>query len=375
VDKKRNSIALITTHNTNNYGASLQCYATIRELKQYGDVSVINYDNRHIGSSMDLLRFSLSLRGIRSLAKDLLRILPRRVAIERFQTFAKHNFNLTNKFKEAELSGIKLNYDYYISGSDQIWNPYCISKAGKFDPNYFLEFAPETSVCASYASSWGGFQITPNHYQTLKGYLKKYKYISVRERQMCEELADLSECSIKSVCDPTLLLSKDEWIRVARHSTATFGFEDYLLVYSVPKNPIIKNVVLKIAERLKLQIVVLDQDPLFNIKGSEKIANAGPLEFVKLFQDASYVVTDSFHGTCFSTIFNKPFHVVAEAPHSSRIESFLNEIGLTSRLIANPDSLQNCTYSLDYGSANHQIDIIRHNSKQFIAQIFKHANN
>ena len=80
-------IALITIHNANNYGAVLQSYATKKILSDYGEVSIIDYDNKHLGHHLDLVRFSVSIHGVKMLIHDILRLSSRIKAVNKFKSF------------------------------------------------------------------------------------------------------------------------------------------------------------------------------------------------------------------------------------------------------------------------------------------------
>ena len=153
------NILLVTTNNANNYGAVLQAYALLQKLSEFGSVTTLNYDNRHIGSSMDFVRIKPSLHGLLGFAKDICRLKPRISVIKKFRRFAEDRLNLSPRMSKLSLAQHPmLDYDVFVSGSDQIWNPNCVSAKGKIDETYFLDFAPEQKRKISYASSWGGFQ-------------------------------------------------------------------------------------------------------------------------------------------------------------------------------------------------------------------------
>ena len=117
-------IALITIHRVTNYGAILQAYATKVVLSKYGDVSTIDYCNDHLSKHMDLVRFESSGHGIKKLIHDLLN-LPRRIQIIRkFRKFLDDRMNLTEGFTRQDLEAGRCDdFDVYVCGSDQIWNP------------------------------------------------------------------------------------------------------------------------------------------------------------------------------------------------------------------------------------------------------------
>ena len=169
------NILLVTTNNANNYGAALQAFALRQKLSKFGRVTTLNYDNRYIGSSMDYIRFKPSLHGLLGLAKDLLRVRPRVLAINKFKSFGEKHLSLSPPISKTALSENEmLEYDVFVSGSDQIWNPRCTNASGEIDETYFLGFAPHGKKKVSYASSWGGFQPTPLEQETISRLLSDY---------------------------------------------------------------------------------------------------------------------------------------------------------------------------------------------------------
>lgn len=149
-------IALITIHKANNYGAILQAFATKRVLSKFGEVSTIDYDNRYLNHHLDIFRFDLSVHGIKMFIHDILRLKYRIKAINRFKKFIKNNMNLTKTLTAEQLAqGGAKDFDIYVCGSDQIWNPEIVSQDKTIDSIFFLSFANKNAKKLSYASSIG----------------------------------------------------------------------------------------------------------------------------------------------------------------------------------------------------------------------------
>ena len=346
-------IALITTQNANNYGAILQAFALEQVLSRYGKVEVVNYDNNHIGISFNLIRVTLTVHGLLGIGKDVFRLFPRYKAIKRFKQFIQKNMALTKSVSAQELQHGELNhYDIYVAGSDQIWNPACISSDGAIDPVYFLRFTPKAARKISYASSIGGYQLSSNEKEHVKELLADFHMISVREKDTQLLLQDILEKTVHHVLDPTLLLSKEEWLKTLDIEDLEEKKEQYILLYTVPKNPLIRKAVEYFSKKTGFKVIALDQGLSAGAKVDQQVRDAGPIEFIELFVNAAFVITDSFHGVCFSINFGLPFVVIAHGAHSNRIESLLSLVELDSRLVKNETDFIDLDIAMGYSSAH-----------------------
>ncbi|MDN0109156.1 polysaccharide pyruvyl transferase family protein [Yersinia mollaretii] len=333
-------IALITIHNANNYGAIFQAFATQEILSRYGHVTVINYDNKHISRSFELIRLTPSLRGVLGVGKDLLRLLPRYRAIKKFRAFININLNLSQQYdKEKLIAEGCPGFDIYVSGSDQIWNPSCIGNNKKFNEIYFLSFVKENKKCISYASSFGNYNFPSKLNDNLATLLKKYSMISVREDSSVSKL-DAIGITAQQVLDPTLLIDHVSWLNYTNNKKRTEDSEQYILLYTVPKVALIRDIVNFVSKKLGLKVIALDQGLFAGAKVAQHIRDAGLNDFIRLFENSSFIITDSFHGVCFSINFSKKFVAVSPGIHSNRIDSLLSRTSLTERMVNNIDEME-----------------------------------
>jgi len=356
-------IALITIHNANNYGSVLQAYATKKILSKYGEVSTIDYDNTFLSHHFDVLRFFPSIHGIKMFIHDILRFPYRIRVLLKFKKFIQFNMNLTSKLTNDELmKGKAGRFDLYVCGSDQIWNPEIVSKKKIIDPIFFLDFAPKGSKKLSYASSIGHYCFTDDEKTQVKGLLEDFSMISTRESDGQKMLSEiLLYRKIYHVLDPTMLLSKEEWLK-SLDMELSKPKEKYILVYSVPRTELIKKAVEYFEKKLGLKVVAIDQMLLPLTKVDEHIKYAGPKEFIELFANANFIVTDSFHGTCFAVNFGKPFVSVLEGKNSNRIINFLTLMGIKERHVCNENEFENIKLHLDTGKVLKSLNIVRKES-------------
>lgn len=350
---KKNKIGLISTHNVNNYGAILQTFALSKILSNYGTTKIINYDNKHISSSMRLLRIRFSVKGILGFIKDLFRLLPRYRVIKKFKQFQKSYMVLTEKMDSENINFFDFNnFTHMVAGSDQIWNPACISKNCKIDQNYFLQFAKYQKKI-SYAPSLGNYIFSNYEKEIVRKYLREFKSISVREKDGKTQLENILSQKIKHVLDPTLLLDKEDWVKTIDLKE---NKKDYILAYSVPKTKLMKQALHFFSKKLSLPIISIDQDPFISYKSDRHINDAGPTDFLNLFLNAKFIITDSFHGACFSVNFNKDFIIIS--PNESlrispnRITNFLDIVNLSEREVKSTSDFSKIKISINYKEHN-----------------------
>ncbi len=362
-------IGLITVQRTNNYGALMQAYATQYVLKKHGEVSIIDYRNVLTEDSLSYFRFSPSINGIKSFIKDVFRILPRVRAINSVNSFIENNFNLTESVNSETIKSINFeSYDAFVCGSDQIWNPKCISASGEIDANYFLKFATENQLLMSYASSAGAHKYDEIELGHVKKYLSRFNHISVRERELSINLAKHIGRDVAHVLDPTLLLSREEWIQtlLSDYKSDIDVSEKYILVYTVPKTKLLKDAIAFTKKVLGYKVISIDQGLYTSSSVDIQIRDASPVDFLYLFENASFVITDSFHGVCFSINFSKQFMAVSPGVYSNRIDSLLDLTDLRTKSVSSKIEIEAFDFKTYHTESLTLLDKKRNESLNFI---------
>ncbi|MGS4880494.1 polysaccharide pyruvyl transferase family protein [Photobacterium damselae] len=355
-------IGIITIHNVSNYGAVLQAYALKETIKTKYSCHIIDFDNRHVSKSLDYIRFGTNFHSCLGTVKDIFRIFPRMRVIPKFKYFINNHLDIID-FKSCKLDSL----DVLVSGSDQIWNPACVTSTKEFIPEYFLSFANGKQKRISYASSCGSYSYSKEEYEKLKSYLSKYEALSTRELETSSYLSELTGRDVKHVLDPTLLFNKDEWLE--RIPDNKFRTDDYILLYVIKKTPLLKLTISKLKQKLGMKVILVEQGLYFDSIVDEHIRDAGPEDFISLFNNAKFIVTDSFHGTTFSLIFNKPFFSVSPGANVNRISSLLELVSLESRIIYNVECLEEIMKSqdkIDFDIVNARLMSEREKSKEYI---------
>jgi polysaccharide pyruvyl transferase WcaK-like protein len=289
---------------------------------------------------------------------------------EKFEEFHKKYSKLTSRTypSYSELYNEVFDFDVYCVGSDQVWNP---TNNTSLNP-YFLTFAPKGKRKIAYASSFG-ISIFPDAFKKLlPKLLSDFDFVSVREKTAANNIKEIANKNAEVVLDPTLLLTKSEWLDVANSNI--LPSYPYLLIYNVSKSNFATKLAVDIAKIKNLKVVRLCINPYRDDYNSEisNIVDAGPSEFVALFSAASFIVTNSFHGTAFAVNFNKPFFSVINHSkiNNSRQKDFLDSLGLSNRIIIETKifSTRDVDCLIDYDIVNSLLEIQKTNSVNFLRE-------
>ena len=328
-------IGIITIHSIINYGSALQAYA----LTKY-----INSNTHHNAEVIDYIypnKFHKEkktfLKKIRGIGRICYEILFKKFIIKRilFKRFVKNEIPLSaNKYNSIKKINKKPpQYDLYITGSDQVWNPNTLMG----DPTYYLNFVPYDKNKIAFSASFAIKEINTEHKLKIREYLSQYSYIGIREKTGISILKDLNlpnHIKISNTCDPTLLVDTSTYIALSKKSSININYK-YILVYHLDyafnPYPALNEVINIIEDKYKLPIIIIGSYKI-KYKGIYKTyENLGPYEFLYLFKNAEYIITSSFHGTIFSIIFRQKFNSIIPDTKSkdTRIQDLLNCLGLT----------------------------------------------
>lgn len=351
-------IGLVTYHKSYNYGAVLQVYATQYLINKLGyDCQVINYvnSNEEKENKLFALKKNISIVG---LLKNLIRNFVFKSYFIRKSNFERF-INRIEKTKEVYSTKevCLLGFDTYLVGSDQVWNPQITG--GEFDKVFLLDFPVDKKI--SYASSMGSYVLKEEDKALLKEKLSKFNAISVREEFANEQLKNISIES-QIVCDPTLLINKEEWLKCCSDDSILKSIpQEYIFLYILePYTDELADKIKSIKEEYGLPVVYVAFSSLKKKNIDYRMDNVTPERFISLINNASLVVTDSFHGTAFSVNFNKPFISILNPVNPKRVENFLKLLNLENRIY------KNTIEQIDYKEVNTKLEKIRDNSIKFL---------
>lgn len=330
-------IGIITIIDYFNYGNRLQNYAVQEVLKSIGYTveTIVNTQrssNKNTSNKLKNLS-KLKNKNIMSILKAIKRRLfliinKKKISslnnekYRKFKDFSNKYINETDFIISDNNIPEYINYDYdfFIVGSDQVWNPH-YRKGSSID---FLSFASKEKRI-SFSASFGVSEIPDVFKEDYSKWLCDFKAISVRENAGFDIVRNLTGKEAEVLVDPTLLIQKENWINISKESKKKPS-KRYILTYFLGhKKDTISKKIIKIANRKGLEIV-----NLASIK-DDKFYTSDPAEFLDFIKSAEIFFTDSFHGVVFSILFSKPFIVLKRGEMNSRIDTLLNKFDLVDR--------------------------------------------
>jgi len=324
-------IGTVTFHCSNNYGAVLQSVALVEKLNQLGyDAKIIDYRPEYKTKTYNPFAIPTNIKSIKHILYHIYSI-PTKYKIDKAFRQFNREYILTwgcEYLTSDELIVNPPDLDVIITGSDQVWNP---ESLGEVDKVYFLGFGAKDIKRVSYAPSFGTAKVDGRFREEISTYIKKLNAVSVREIEGKEHIRELTGIEAEIVLDPVFLLDKNQWLRYANDKMKIQ--EPYLLLYARERSPLLVAAAIKIAKDKNLKVVNISKILLGLNKYDENIFDIGPGGFLDLFRNASVVCTNSFHGTAFSIIFEKPFVVIPHRTRNTRIESILSIMQLTKQQV------------------------------------------
>jgi hypothetical protein len=358
-------IAILTLPFNGNYGGVLQAYALQAVLKKMGhQVWTIN----RVGLYSCIKYFFYALAQGEFI----------RVAVATFQPvthrFIKCNIRLTKPI-QRRIKKIFPQYEFeaYIVGSDQVWR----LGYAPFLSNYFLDFTKEEKVKRiAYAASFGvdQWEFTPEQTDYCAALLKKFDAVSVRESsgiRLCKEYLGVKA---KQVLDPTLLLTEDDYLSLTRKKSPK-KHKKVIVAYVLDINTDKRKIMSDMSLELQCKGKLITIRPCHQEKNWTLYENNYYLsveDWLHQIQEASFVITDSFHGCVFAILFNKPFVAIENKGRgSSRFHSLLNLLVLQDRLVSSHDDFL-CKKAelvgnpINWDRVNSILEIKRNESKLFL---------
>ena len=361
-------VDIITLHRVVNYGSVLQTYALQEKIKEKGfDVEVIDYYPKRlhlfgmlkrIKNKKEIFRKNVIIRFIAQCIMIPSYIQRFRV----FKKFLKKYIKMTPKtyYTKEELEKDVPEADIYCTGSDQVWNS---EWNEKIEYPFFLDFVPDNKKRISYAASFGKKELNDKEFLETKRLISKYDYLAMRELSGVEILKKLAREDGINVLDPTLLLNKKEWLKIA---SKKYDGKKYILMYNLNRNKKIDKYVEKLAKEKNLEIYYISYHLHEFYKKGKMKCNVKVEDFLSLIANASYVVTDSFHATAFSINFNRPFMIVFPEKFSTRLVSILEITDLKNRIVEDYNDIKLADQNIDFTNANHVLEIERKKANEYL---------
>ncbi len=362
-------IGIVTFHRAMNCGAMLQAFALQEVLNRKFNAMILDYRCEELER---VYKYKRSLKGyIKFLARYILKHRACAQEINRsklFVRFSETYFRKSEKYFKTTVYKANNKFDYFVAGSDQIWNP----KWSKADWNYLLDFA-EDSKKYSYAASFGGDTVENQYKAKITSSLNSFRSILIREYSGLDILKKLgveNNCT-GVVCDPVLLLSKEEWISIFNLHSEN---KDYIFLYFAASQLNSVEFAKRIANETGKRVIYYNSFGSKNIDDSfENLIEAGPVEFLSLIYNAGLVVTTSFHALAFSLIFNTPFVYELSKNknnNNSRLENLASICEVETRKL---DSIENFVFQdIDWKNVNEHLAKYKAESEKLL---FKYLPN
>lgn len=352
-------IATLTYQRHDNYGAMLQCYALQKKIESYGiETEVIDYIC-DVSENPFGLR-ALRTKGIKKYITGSIGAITRLPRAKRFTEF-RRLLKMSATVTKKNISQLGKEYDGFIVGSDNVWN----TDITGLDEMYFLSFVADKRRRASYAASFGSSKIKESDKDRYTTLLADFAIINCREKSGAKLAADLTGKRTDTGCDPSILLTKEEWSDLAISPREK---KPYLLAYQmVPSSGFVK-LVRTVAKAKGLNVIYIPFP--YGFLSCECKLSIGPLEWLGLFKEAEYILTDSFHGCAFSILFNKQF-AVQISQLGERIDNILSIVDLKSRVVDTSNDVQDLPM-IDYSIVNNKIELFRKESEDKLKQILKY---
>lgn len=376
-------VAIITLFENNyNYGAVLQAYALRKMIVDSGySCDVVRYKQsvppRSTNNMYEIIQKKLFKENLYTLIQKTYKLL---IYKKKFKIFIKNlnkrkhlfhlfyekNLTLSPLFDSSSIVDANKIYDIFVCGSDQIWNP------GWYDKTFFLDFAEWNKGKIAYAPSIAVSALDKEQKDFMKPLIENLDFLSVREQNGVEMISEITNIEVKLVLDPTLLLEKSDWEDLMDTRSLIQG--SYIFCYVLGNDKKQMDDIKKWAKRKNVKVVMIPSlvPDSINIPSTfETIYDIGPKEFLNLVKNADGILTDSFHGTIFSMIFEKKFFVIKRGAKKgqksmhSRLESLLDLANCSDLIVDSSQLLEEIDFKFkEIYKLN--IERLRNDSRDFL---------
>ena len=353
-------IGIVTFQESGNYGALLQAYALKNAIGELGySADIINYHSKE--KEGQYASFSLHRSALVNLNTLLSAGIAKKVN-KCNDKFREEMLALDPKpLSREDMKDLNGSYDKFVCGSDQIWNP----KSVKHDGTYFLDFVANPNQRVAYAPSVGVFTLDDKDVDFFRSGVEGIPHLSVREKSGAELIKRLTGKDALVVLDPSLLLKREQWESLAGENKRKRG---YILLFMVGYSAKAVALAKTLAKQKNLDILT----PIKTVrdyKDGFKSFIGGPLDFLNAIRYADYVITTSFHGLMFSTMFHKQFLIVeksaAKNEGACRIHDFMEVTGLRYRIYSDkPDQMD---APINYNAVDRSVAALREQSIRYLS--------
>jgi hypothetical protein len=341
-------VALISPHHDPNYGTMLQAYALAKAIENLGfcaeyvsyskvirknlfekilyyaihPLKVVNrFRNKKRKKTLDDFSFFGTPEFIDTIRK-----------FEKFyQDYIPHSLIIYNPKTIKNISG----YSKYVVGSDQTWSPNLHTS----ESINLLDFVKDNTLKNAYAPSLGTTNVPEWFQNIIKEKLSGFANLSCREKTNCSLIEKLTGQKVNHVLDPTLLLTTEQWNKVAQNVDMP---DKYVLCYILGEKKCISDFAEMLGKKKNIPVYYLVTRPIY-LEKQNYLTGIGPTQLISLIKGANYVITDSFHGTIFSINYNRNFYCFAKRKEetglndNSRLLEVLKDFDVLKRFKSDGD--------------------------------------
>jgi len=334
---------ILTFHRALNYGALLQAFALKNAIKSIGvETDIIDYRNDFLEKMYEYQSF-FSQTGVKNKLRYILYSRIEKEKRKKFEDFRQKYLETSEEtfYNKDNIHSANQKYDMFFTGSDQVWSP----DAHKLDGTFFLDFVTDSSKKYSYAASFGVAAIRNEYHELYRNWFKDFSVCSVREKQGENIIKQILDVPVRVDIDPVLLLTKEEWKNALGFKESN---EKYAFIYSFGLTENQKRMA-KACYEAGMKIYIVGQSVSNPLDVPCKfLGDLGPKEFAEMLYGASYVITNSFHGTALSIVYNVPFSmeylVGGASKANSRLENIISTTSLQQQIL---DSSTDCNELLN----------------------------
>lgn len=351
-----NKIGIITFHRTTNFGSLLQTFALFKKIEQLDNsCEIIDYRCPAIEDRENLNKPVLS-KNIKNTLRNVLFLPGYKRKASEMNLFIKNNMKLSEVYYPDTIFRASSKYKKVFVGSDIVWGRDITNN----DYTYFLDFIRDRSKKYAFSSSVGDYTVRGDE-KKVAVLLNDFSKIAVRENDAVEWIEEIGGPKAEWVCDPTMLLTAEEWKEYINPKTFN---EDYVLVYFRDPNGKCSSDAIKYAKKNHCKVYFINYD--MPVQGMKNVKPKSLDEFLGLIINAKMIFTASYHGMLFSIYFNKEFLFYTRA-HKSRVISLAERLGLNQNC---GDEIDVDRYkSIDYISVNSHLQEFREASIKVLAEM------
>lgn len=363
-------VGILTFHNSYNCGSMLEAYAIYKYLKNKNlQTEIINFSNR---GQKELYTIKSKNDSLKHILKNII-LSPHYKKLEfnnnKYEEFKNKNLKLSEQYDKSDNINEK-DYDVVVAGSDQVWN-ITIKDA---DDAYFLNWVKKAKKVA-YAPSFGARKIANYTKEVEKyiEYLKDFDALSVREKNGQKWIKEMINKEVPVLIDPTLLLNSSEYDNILDNQYETPNTK-YIFFYCPQFNTEICKFVKKISKKYRLPVIVWSTKSYY-LKGIYRYGfklpeYESPAVYLKLIKNAELIITTSFHGSIFSTIYKKKFFVIKNGEmygDDDRVKTLLDSIKMNNRLIEYKfDDKYDYLKEIDYSTYDENLIKLKEKAEKYI---------